>query len=91
MNEPVSDRRVVVITGGSDGIGAAAARVLARRGDHLVLVGRSPGKDWRSGAYFANRKPATSSPLAGNTQLAEQLWDRSMTMCGLQQAGTEPV
>ena len=89
MAEPVSDRRVVVITGGSDGIGAAAARVLARRGDHLVLVGRSPGKDWRSGAYFA--KPATSSPLAENTQLAEQLWDRSMSMCGLQQAGTEPV
>jgi len=89
MNEPVSDRRVVVITGGSDGIGAAAARVLARRGDHLVLVGRSPGKDWRSRAYFA--KPAKSSPLAGNTHLAEQLWDRSMTMCGLQQAGTEPV
>jgi len=89
MTEPVSDRRVVVITGGSDGIGAAAARVLARRGDHLVLVGRSPGKDWRSGAYFA--KPAKSSPLAGNTQLAEQLWARSMTMCGLQQAGTEPV
>ena len=44
MNEPLSDRRVVVITGGSDGIGAAAARVLARRGDRIVLVGRSPGK-----------------------------------------------
>ena len=44
MNEPLSDRRVVVITGGSDGIGAAAARALARRGDRIVLVGRSPGK-----------------------------------------------
>src|SRR5262245_26624718 len=44
MNEPRSDRRVVVITGGSDGIGAAAARLLARRGDRVVLVGRSPGK-----------------------------------------------
>jgi len=44
MNEPCSDRRVVVITGGSDGIGAAAARLLARRGDRVVLVGRSPGK-----------------------------------------------
>jgi NAD(P)-dependent dehydrogenase (short-subunit alcohol dehydrogenase family) len=44
MNEPLSDRRVVVVTGGSDGIGAAAARVLARRGDRIVLVGRSPGK-----------------------------------------------
>jgi NAD(P)-dependent dehydrogenase (short-subunit alcohol dehydrogenase family) len=36
--------RVVVVTGASDGIGAAAARVLARRGDSVVVVGRSPGK-----------------------------------------------
>ena len=32
------------MTGASDGIGAAAARVLARRGDTVVVVGRSPGK-----------------------------------------------
>jgi NAD(P)-dependent dehydrogenase (short-subunit alcohol dehydrogenase family) len=44
MNESSSDPRVVVITGGSDGIGAAAARALAQRGDRIVLVGRSPGK-----------------------------------------------
>ena len=35
---------MVVVTGASDGIGAAAARVLARRGDSVVVVGRSPGK-----------------------------------------------
>jgi len=34
----------VVVTGGSDGIGAAAARMLAGRGDEVVVVGRSPGK-----------------------------------------------
>ncbi len=44
MNEPLSDRKVVVITGGSDGIGAAAARLLARQGNRIILVGRSPGK-----------------------------------------------
>ena len=44
MNESRNDGRVVVITGGSDGIGAAAARALAKSGDRVVLVGRSPAK-----------------------------------------------
>lgn len=34
----------VVITGASDGIGAAASRQLANTGTRLVLVGRSPEK-----------------------------------------------
>lgn len=36
--------RTVVITGASAGIGAEAAVQLARRGDHVVLVGRNPDK-----------------------------------------------
>jgi NAD(P)-dependent dehydrogenase (short-subunit alcohol dehydrogenase family) len=36
--------RTIVITGASDGIGAAAARDLAAAGEHVVLVGRSPSK-----------------------------------------------
>ncbi len=36
--------RTIVITGASDGIGAAAARIQAGFGDQLVLVGRSPEK-----------------------------------------------
>jgi short-subunit dehydrogenase len=36
--------RTVVITGASDGIGAAAARLLASDEVRLVLVGRSPIK-----------------------------------------------
>ena len=34
----------MVVTGGSDGIGAAAARMLAGRSDEIVVVGRSPRK-----------------------------------------------
>ncbi|MGV8977759.1 MAG: SDR family NAD(P)-dependent oxidoreductase [Cellulomonas sp.] len=36
--------RTIVITGASDGIGAAAARELARAGERVVVVGRSPEK-----------------------------------------------
>lgn len=36
--------RTVVITGASDGVGAAAARALTRAGDQVVVVGRSPDK-----------------------------------------------
>ncbi|MCC9145253.1 MULTISPECIES: SDR family NAD(P)-dependent oxidoreductase [unclassified Arthrobacter] len=36
--------KTIVITGASDGIGAAAARRLTQDGHHVVLVGRSPEK-----------------------------------------------
>jgi NAD(P)-dependent dehydrogenase (short-subunit alcohol dehydrogenase family) len=37
-------QRTIVITGASDGIGAAAARNLAKAGERIVVVGRSPQK-----------------------------------------------
>ena len=37
-------QQTIIITGASDGIGAAAARELAQRGERVVLVGRSPEK-----------------------------------------------
>ncbi|WP_062132492.1 SDR family NAD(P)-dependent oxidoreductase [Demequina aestuarii] len=37
-------RKTIVITGGSDGIGAAAARRLAADGHEVVIVGRNPEK-----------------------------------------------
>jgi len=37
-------RRTIIITGASDGIGAAAARRLRRTGENVVLIGRSQSK-----------------------------------------------
>jgi NAD(P)-dependent dehydrogenase (short-subunit alcohol dehydrogenase family) len=37
-------QRIIVITGASDGIGAAAARILAQAGERVAVVGRSPEK-----------------------------------------------
>jgi NAD(P)-dependent dehydrogenase (short-subunit alcohol dehydrogenase family) len=37
-------RRIVVVTGGSGGIGLAAAEALARQGDEVVLLGRHPDR-----------------------------------------------
>ena len=41
-----NDPKTIVITGASDGVGAAAARILHQRRpqDSLVLVGRNPEK-----------------------------------------------
>jgi NAD(P)-dependent dehydrogenase (short-subunit alcohol dehydrogenase family) len=44
--------KVIVITGASDGIGAAAARALAGAGHQVVLVGRSPQKTERVAAQL---------------------------------------
>lgn len=63
----MGDSKVIVITGASDGIGAAAARELARRGHQLTLVGRSPAKTER----VAARVGAKTALSADYASLAE--------------------
>ena len=56
--------KVIVITGASDGIGAAAARSLAKAGHQVVLAGRSPEKTNRVAAELG-----ADSHIAGFTDL----------------------
>jgi len=52
--------------------------------DTLVWLATSdPGRDWESGGYFADRKPAANRG-ADDAELAAELWDRSAHMCGLE-------
>jgi NAD(P)-dependent dehydrogenase (short-subunit alcohol dehydrogenase family) len=73
----VSERRVVVVTGASSGIGRATALVLAERGDHVAVVGRHPERtravaaDARGEAYVAD-----FDRLDDVRMLAEQLLAR---------------
>ena len=66
--------RTIVITGASDGIGAAAARRLSRDGHEVVLVGRSPRKTAAVAAELgAASYVADFSDLAEVRRLADQL------------------
>jgi NAD(P)-dependent dehydrogenase (short-subunit alcohol dehydrogenase family) len=66
--------RTVIITGASDGIGAAAAAMLSRSGENVVVVGRSESKTTAVAArlgsdYFV----ADYTDLSQVRRLAEQL------------------
>ena len=70
----MNEDRVVVITGASDGIGAAASRLLARRGDRVVVVGRSPAKTRAVAAEVgAESHVADFAQLAQVRELAAEL------------------
>ncbi len=69
--------RTIVITGASDGIGAAAARTLAAQGEHVVVVGRSAGKTERiAGEIGADSYVADFAELAQVRRLAAQLKEK---------------
>ena len=54
MNEQLLDGKIAVVTGGGSGMGAAAARAMAREGATVVLAGRDP-EQARSGAIRRSR------------------------------------
>lgn len=69
--------RVVVITGASDGIGAAAARALHARGDQVVVIGRSPEKTQAvAGELGAEHHVADFASLRQVRALADELRQR---------------
>ncbi|MFS0793679.1 SDR family NAD(P)-dependent oxidoreductase [Microbacterium sp. 1P10AE] len=66
--------RTIVITGASDGIGAAAARQLHEIGEEVVVVGRNPDKTRRVADALGVRSfTADFSDLAQVRELAESL------------------
>ncbi|RWZ51042.1 SDR family NAD(P)-dependent oxidoreductase [Labedella phragmitis] len=72
----MTDRRTIVITGASDGIGAAAARRLSRDGHAVVIVGRSPEKtNTVADEIGADRFVCDFSDLAQVRELASALAD----------------
>jgi NAD(P)-dependent dehydrogenase (short-subunit alcohol dehydrogenase family) len=73
----MAERRTIVITGASDGIGAAAARRLSRDGHAVVVVGRSPEKtNAVADEIGADRFVSDFSDLAEVRELASALADR---------------
>lgn len=73
--------RVAMVTGASSGIGAATARLLARRGTTVAIVARRAERldevlaDCRVHAPASRRWAADLSDPAGAGRLAEEIWD----------------
>ncbi|HEX2313266.1 MAG TPA: SDR family NAD(P)-dependent oxidoreductase [Thermomonospora sp.] len=81
--------KTYVITGGTDGIGAAVARALAARGDHAVVIGTNPEKGDRL-AREAEGGPgrltfvqADLSLVAENRRVVRRLVEAHPTIDGL--------
>jgi NAD(P)-dependent dehydrogenase (short-subunit alcohol dehydrogenase family) len=74
---PAPAPKTIIITGASDGLGAAAARQLHRRGDNVVVVGRSPAKTKAvADAIGADHFIADFAELGQVRALAEELLQR---------------
>ncbi|MEJ2671886.1 MAG: SDR family NAD(P)-dependent oxidoreductase, partial [Deltaproteobacteria bacterium] len=63
------ERKAIIITGASDGIGAAAAKRLSADGHNVVIVGRSPSK-----TEAVARELGTDFYLADFARLSDVCW-----------------
>ncbi len=67
-------RKTIVITGGSDGIGYAAARALVKAGQNVIIVGRNPEKTARAaGELGVPYHLSDYARLSDVVRLAEEL------------------
>ncbi|GAA0499689.1 SDR family oxidoreductase [Streptomyces sp. NPDC046215] len=75
----MTDRRVVIVTGGGTGIGAATARLLRRDGHHVIVSGRRPEPLRR----VAEETGALAHPAdAGDPDAAQGLVDAALSAYG---------
>jgi retinol dehydrogenase-12 len=67
--------RVCLVTGASSGIGAVAARELARRGAEVVLTGRDPARCAATAAEIKHRTGAEVQTLVADLSVQQQVRD----------------
>jgi NAD(P)-dependent dehydrogenase (short-subunit alcohol dehydrogenase family) len=81
--------KTFVVTGGTDGIGAAVARALFSRGDHVVIIGRDQKKGERltreaaSTAGSATFIPADLSLISSTERAIDDVVDANPVIDGL--------
>ena len=66
MTEGKFDNHVVVITGGSSGIGLAAARLFVQEGAQIVLIARDPDRLATLAREMGTARSSTMLPTGSN-------------------------
>lgn len=63
-----------------------AARTPEQGADTAAWLAAAPARQWRSGAYYADRREARANPQAGDDLFAREFWARSAELVGLDPA-----